>query len=244
MTGRAGDGGRGGGGQGTLFEARAGHVGHRQRLRERFQKGGAEALPDYELLELLLFRTIPRCDTKGLAKALIARFGSFAEVINAPEHLLFEVKGVGDKVVADLKLIRAASLRLLHGEIKRRPPLSSWKDVIAYCRAAAAFESKEQFRMLFLDKKNQLIADEVQQQGTVDHTPVYVREVIKRALELSATAIVLVHNHPSGDPSPSAADIDITRQIIAAGKPLGVVVHDHIIVGKYGHVSLKEMRLI
>lgn len=244
MAGRAGEGGGAGDGQGALFEARPSHAGHRQRLRERFQKGGAEALPDYELLELLLFRTIPRCDTKGLAKALIARFGSFAEVINAPEALLCEVKGVGEKVVGDLKLIRAASRRLLQGEIQRRSPLSSWKDVIAYCRATMAFESREQFRMLFLDKKNQLIADEVQQHGTVDHTPVYVREVVKRALELSATAIVLVHNHPSGDPSPSQADIEITRQIIAAGKPLGVVVHDHIIVGKYGHVSLRELRLI
>jgi DNA repair protein RadC len=239
MTGRTGEDSQGG-----LFEAEIGPVGHRQRLRDRLKQGGPEALPDYELLELLLFRAIPRRDTKELAKRLIARFGSFAEVINAPEGRLTEVKGVGERVVAELKLVRAASLRLMRGEILKRPALSSWRQVLDYCRAAMAFESREQFRILFLDKKNQLIADELQQQGTVDHTPVYVREVVKRALELSATAIVLVHNHPSGDPSPSRADVEITRQIIDAGKPLGVIVHDHIIVGKYGHVSLREQRLI
>jgi DNA repair protein RadC len=227
-----------------LFEAPPSHVGHRQRLRERFMKGGADALPDYELLELVLFGALPRRNTKELAKRLIARFGSFAEVINAPEALLAEVKDVGDAVITELKLVRAAALRLMRGELLERPVLSSWSEVLHYCRAAMGFESREQFRILFLDKKNHLIADEVQQEGTVDHTPVYVREVVKRALELSATAIVLVHNHPSGDPTPSRADIEMTRQIVEAAKPLGLVVHDHIIVGRQGHVSFKGLRLI
>jgi DNA repair protein RadC len=220
------------------------HTGHRERLRERFRQGGADAMPDYELLELVLFRAIPRRDTKDLAKRLIARFGSFAEVISAPEPRLREVKGVGDSVVTELKVIRSAALRLMHGEIRQRPVLSSWSQVIEYCRAAQGHETREQFRILFLDKKNQLIADEVQGSGTVDHTPVYVREVVKRALELAATAIVLVHNHPSGDPTPSRADIDMTKMIVDAGKPLGVLVHDHIIVGRHGHASFKAMRLI
>jgi DNA repair protein RadC len=230
--------------QGSFLEASPGYTGHRGRLRERFMSGGAEALPDYELLELVLFRAIPRRDTKDLAKRLIARFGSFAEVINAPEARLAEVKDVGQSVITELKLIRAASLRLMRGEIMGRPALSSWSQVLDYCRAAMGFETREQFRILFLDKKNQLIADEVQQEGTVDHTPVYVREVVKRALELSATAIVLVHNHPSGDPSPSRADIEMTKQIVDAAKPLGVTVHDHIIVGRNGHASLRGLRLM
>jgi DNA repair protein RadC len=230
--------------QGSFLEATPSYLGHRQRLRERFMNGGAEALPDYELLELVLYRAIPRKDTKELAKRLIARFGSFAEAINAPEARLREVKGVGESVIADLKIVRAAALRLMRGEILGRPALSSWSRVVDYCRAAMGFESREQFRILFLDKKNQLIADEVQQEGTVDHAPVYVREVVKRALELSATAIVLVHNHPSGDPTPSRADIEMTKQIVEAARPLGVLVHDHIIVGREGHVSLKGLRLI
>ena len=230
--------------QGSFLEVSPGYTGHRGRLRERFMSGGAEALPDYELLELVLFRAIPRRDTKDLAKRLIARFGSFAEVINAPESRLAEVKDVGQSVITELKLIRAASLRLMRGEIMGRPALSSWGQVLDYCRAAMGFETREQFRILFLDKKNQLIADEVQQEGTVDLTPVYVREVVKRALELSATAIVLVHNHPSGDPSPSRADIEMTKQIVDAAKPLGVTVHDHIIVGRNGHASLRGLRLM
>ncbi len=220
------------------------HAGHRQRLRDRFRNGGSEALPDYELLELVLFRALPRRDTKALAKRLLARFGSFAEVVNAPEPRLKEVKDVGDAVVTELKLVRAAALRLMRSQIMGRPALSTWKQVLDYLRAAQSYEHREQFRILFLDKRNQLIADEVQQQGTVDHTPVYVREVVKRALELSATAIVLVHNHPSGDPTPSRADIDMTKQIVAAAAPMGISVHDHIIVGRDGHASLKALRLI
>jgi len=220
------------------------YLGHRERLRRRFREAGPDALPDYELLELILFRAAPRRDTKPLAKALIARFGTFAEAVNAPEELLREVPGIGEAAVTELKLVRAAALRLMRGEVLERPVLSSWAQVLDYCRASMGFESKEQFRILFLDKRNQIIADEVQQTGTVDHTPVYVREVVKRALELSATAIVLVHNHPSGDPTPSRADIEMTRQIVAAAKPLGVLVHDHIIVGKQGHASLRGLGLI
>ena len=220
------------------------YLGHRERLRRRFREAGADALPDYELLELVLFRALPRRDTKGLAKRLIARFGSFAEVVNAPEPRLKEVKDVGDAVVTELKLIRAAALRLMRAEIMEKPALSSWKQVLDYLRAAQSYEHREQFRVLFLDKKNSLIADEVQQEGTVDHTPVYVREVVKRALELSATAIVLVHNHPSGDPTPSRADIDMTKQIVAAAAAMGIAVHDHIIVGRQGHTSLKSLHLI
>lgn len=233
------------GGQGSFFESTApSHAGHRHRLRERFRKGGHEPLPDYELLELVLFRAIPRRDTKELAKALISRFGSFAEVVNAPEHRLKEVKDVGEAVVTELKLVRAAAVRLIKAEIIERPVLSSWAEVLDYIKAVQAYEHREQFRILFLDKKNRLLGDEVQGEGTVDHTPVYVREVVKRALELSATAMILVHNHPSGDPTPSRADIDMTRLILEAARPLGVSVHDHIIIGRQGHASLRALKLI
>jgi DNA repair protein RadC len=218
--------------------------GHRARLRERFSSAGPDALSDYELLEMVLFTAQPRRDMKPLAKSLLKRFGSFAEVMHAPEHLLREVDGVGDASVNQLKLIAAAAMRITKGALRERTALSSWQNVIDYCRTSMAFSDKEQFRLLFLDKKNQMIADEVQQTGTVDHTPVYPREVIKRALELSATAIILVHNHPSGDPTPSQADITMTKAIIDIAKPLGIAVHDHIIVGRSGHASLKGMRLI
>jgi DNA repair protein RadC len=219
------------------------YSGHRDRMRERFRDAGAASLADYELLEVLLFRSIPQRDTKPLAKALLARFGSFAEVLGAPLHLLQEVKGVGPSVALDLKLVAAAAERMLKSEIKGRPVLSSWSQVIDYCRAAMAFEPREQFRILFLDKKNALIADEVQQTGTIDHTPVYPREVVRRALELSATAIIMVHNHPSVDPTPSRADIEMTKTIAETAKPLGISVHDHIIIGKSGHASMKGLRL-
>jgi len=220
------------------------HLGHRERLRRRFRDGGAEALPDYELLELVLFRPIPRLDVKPLAKALIARFGSFTEVLAATPERLREVPGIGDAVVTELKIVHAAGLRLIKGEISQRALLSSWSAVLDYCRAAMAFAEREQFRILFLDKKNGLIADEVQGIGTVDHTPVYPREVMKRALELGASAIILVHNHPSGDPTPSAADIDMTRRLIEAGDKLAVKVHDHIIIGRNGHASFRTLKLI
>lgn len=240
----------GDGPQGALWDAPAvtapppHHVGHRKRLRDRFRKGGAEALPDYELIEMILFRALPQGDTKPLAKALLAQFGSFPEVINAPEARLREVAGAGERVVDELKLVRAAALRLMQSQIVGRTVLGSWQAVLDYCRAAQGFDEKERFRILFLDKRNQLVADEVQQTGTVDHTPVYIREVVKRALELSASALILVHNHPSGDPTPSSADIDMTRQIVEAARPLGVQVHDHIIVGRSGYFSMKGKRII
>lgn len=220
------------------------NAGHRRRLKERFLAAGPEALADYELLELVLFSAIPRRDTKPIAKRLIEQFGSFAEAINAPPDRLKEVEGVGESAIVALKLARASALRLMRGDIMFRPALASWNAVLDYCRAAMGFETREQFRILFLDRKNKLIADEVQQEGTVDHTPVYIREVVKRALELSASAIILVHNHPSGDPTPSRADIDMTRQIVEAAKPLGITIHDHLIVGKHGHASLKGLKLM
>ncbi len=227
-----------------LAESPPHYLGHRDRLRTRFREAGSEAVTDYELLELVLFRALPRRDVKPLAKALIARFGSFAEVIAAPPQRLAEVDGISETTITDFKVVEAAARRLARGEVKSRPLLSSWSAVLDYCRASMAFADREQFRVLFLDKRNQLIADEVQQVGTVDHTPVYPREVVKRALELSATAVILVHNHPSGDPTPSQADIQMTQQIVAVAKPLGIAVHDHIIVGKQGHASFKGMRLI
>ena len=218
--------------------------GHRERLRGRFREAGVDALADYELLELVLFRTLPRRDVKPLAKQLIEKFGSFAEVVAAPAARLAEVPGVGETVVTDIKIIFAAAHRIAKGEVRKRPVLSSWSSVIDYCRTTMAFNDKEQFRVLFLDKKNTVIADEVQQTGTVDHTPVYPREIVKRALEHSATALILVHNHPSGDPTPSRADIQMTRTIVDIAKPLGISVHDHIIVGKDGHTSFRGLKLL
>ena len=223
----------GSGKDGFAEAAKPHYLGHRERLRKRFREGGAESLPDYELLELVLFRAMPRRDTKPLAKAVLSRFGTFAEAINAPEDRLLEVPGLGEAAVTELKLIRAAALRLMRGEVLERPVLSSWQGVLDYCRAAMGFAAKEQFRILFLDKRNQIIADEVQQEGTVDHTPVYVREVVKRALELSATAIVLVHNHPSGDPTPSRADIEMTK-LSLAGPKYPEVLHYFNLLGFFG----------
>jgi DNA repair protein RadC len=220
------------------------YLGHRERLRERFLDAGPEAVTEYELLELVLFRAIPRRDVKPLAKELIARFGSFAEVVAAPRQRLGEIEGLGEAAIAEIKIVQAAANRLARGEAKKRTVLSSWSAVLDYCRTVMAFSDKEQFRVLFLDKRNQVIADEVQQTGTVDHTPVYPREVVKRALELSATAVILVHNHPSGDPTPSRADIQMTQSIVEIAKPLGISVHDHIIVGKEGHASFKGLKLI
>jgi DNA repair protein RadC len=227
-----------------LAEATPHYYGHRERLRARFREAGDDSVSDYELLELVLFRAIPQRDVKPLAKELIAKFGSFGEVVAAPAKRLAEVKGIGDAVITELKIVHAAASRLARGQLKGRPVLSSWSTVLDYCRTAMAFADKEQFRILFLDKRNQLIADELQQVGTVDHTPVYPREVVKRALELSSTAIILVHNHPSGDPTPSRADIQMTQSIAEIAKPLGISVHDHIIVGKEGHASLKGLKLI
>ncbi len=227
-----------------LAEASPHYLGHRERLRERFLDAGPDAVTEYELLELVLFRAIPRRDVKPLAKALIAKFGSFGEVVSAPRLRLREIDGLGEAAIAEIKIVQAAANRLARGQAKKRTVLSSWSAVLDYCRSTMAFAEKEQFSIIFLDKRNQIIADEVQQKGTVDHTPVYPREVVKRALELSATAIILVHNHPSGDPTPSRADIQMTQSIVEIAKPLGISVHDHIIVGKEGHTSFKGLKLI
>ena len=218
--------------------------GHRDRLKTRFQTTGGDALPDYELLELLLFQSLPRRDTKPIAKALLTRFGSFSEVLAAPEGELLKVTGLGPAAVHHLKLVLAAAQRFARDPVRERPLFASGSAVVEYCRAVMAYEAVEQFRVLFLDKRNMLIADEVQQTGTVDHTPVYPREVVKRALELSATAIILVHNHPSGDPTPSTADIQMTKQVVDTAKSLGIAVHDHLIIGRNGQVSFRGLKLM
>ncbi|MCG6856468.1 MAG: DNA repair protein RadC [Salaquimonas sp.] len=218
--------------------------GHRERLRKKFREHGADSLADYELLELLLFRSIPRRDVKPLAKKLIAEFGSLSEVLAASISRLEKAGGLSENSAADLKIVQAAATAMTGGQVRGKTVLGSWQQVLEYCRIAMAFEEREQFRLLFLDKKNQLIRDEVQQVGTVDHTPVYPREVVRRALELSATAIILVHNHPSGDPTPSRADIAMTHTIIEIAKPMGITVHDHIIIARDGHASMKGLQLI
>lgn len=220
------------------------HSGHRERLRERFLKGGADALPDYELLEMLLFLAQPRRDVKPLAKALIQRFGSFAEAISAEPRALAQVEGVGDVAIAALKTVQAAAVRLARESVLERPVLGNWQKLIDYCRSSMAYEPTERFRVLYLNRRNALIADEVQQKGTVDHTPVYPREVVKRALELGATALIMVHNHPSGDSDPSKADIEMTKEVRDAAAKLGIVLHDHIVVSRQGHSSFKALGLL
>jgi DNA repair protein RadC len=220
------------------------HLGHRERLRTRAATGGLAALPDYELLELLLLRTFPRGDVKPVAKALLARFGSLQAALSAPLSDLRQVSGVGDAAALDLKLLHEATVRMARSEAARRPVISSWSALLAYVRVSLAHEPREQFRALFLDKKNQLLADELVQDGTVDHAPVYPREIMRKALELSACALILVHNHPSGDPTPSQADIVMTRQIVEAGRSLSIVVHDHLVVGRDGVASFKALGLI
>jgi DNA repair protein RadC len=222
------------------------YLGHRDRLRQRLREGGEDALPDYELLELALFAAIPRQDVKPLAKRMLDAFdGDLAELVAAPRERLKEIDGVGDAVVDQLKVIRAAANRLLRQKAKKADvTLSSWRALIDYCMAQMAREQTEQFRILFLDRKNKLLRDEVQGRGTVDHTPVYPREVVKRALELGASAIILVHNHPSGDPTPSSSDVDMTKHIIDAAKTLDITVHDHLIIGRHGHASLKQLGLM
>ncbi len=213
-------------------------------MRERFLKGGADALADYELLEMLLFLAHPRADTKPLAKRLIARFGSFAGVLSAEPARIQDVDGAGETTAAAIKIARAAAERLARADAKRESVLSSWQALTDYVRVAMAREAREQFRVLFLNRKNILIADEIQGQGTVDHTPLYPREVVKRALELGATAVILVHNHPSGDPTPSKADIEMTREVRDAAQKLGIALHDHIVVAGRGIKSFKEMGLL
>ncbi|MBV1703930.1 MAG: DNA repair protein RadC [Hyphomicrobiales bacterium] len=229
----------------TVDDGGAPHfLGHRERLVARFVEIGGEALPDYELLELVLFKALPRRDVKPVAKALIARFGGFAGVLAAPLDRLTEVEGVGRSTAIHLKAIEAAAQRQARGAIEARTSLTSFTAVLDYCRSRMAHSDREHFRILFLDKRNQLIRDEKQAEGTVDHVPVYPREVVRRALELAATAVILVHNHPSGDPTPSQADVKMTREVAAAAATVGVVVHDHLIVARDGHASLKGLGLI
>ena len=218
-----------------------GHAAHRKRLRRRFLDGGATALADYELLELLLTMAIPRGDVKPAAKALMARFETFDAVVNASVDELRTVQGLGEVAPVAIKVVRAAADRLLRAELAGKDVLSSFDAVLAYCKAAMAFEEREQFRVLFLDRKNRLIADEVEQKGTVDRAPVYPREVARRALELNATALILVHNHPSGDPTPSRADIAMTAEVVAALKAVDVTVHDHVVMARGGHASLRAL---
>jgi DNA repair protein RadC len=224
--------------------APAHYHGHRDRLRLRARRSGPASLPDYELLELFLYRSIPRADVKPLAKTLVARFGGLAGVLGASVADLRQVPGVGEAVALDLKLMQEAALRMGRETLAKRPLISSWSALLAYVRAELAQEAKEQFRVLFLDKKNQLIADEQLGSGTVDHAPVYPREVARRALELSSSAVILLHNHPSGDPSPSPADVDMTRQIVEALRPLRISVHDHLVVGRDGVASFKALSLL
>jgi DNA repair protein RadC len=220
------------------------HLGHRERLRERVLNGGFAALHDYEALELYLFRTFPRGDQKALAKALLARFGSLSGVLSASMEDLQQVKGVGDACAMDLKLVHELAQRMGLETVAKRPVISSWSALLAYVKVALKHEPREQFRVLFLDRKNQLIADEVMNEGTVDHAPVYPREVVRRSLELSASSVILVHNHPSGDPTPSSADVAMTRQIVDAAKVLGLGVHDHLVVGRDGVASFKALGLM
>lgn len=219
------------------------YVGHRQRLRERFLTAGNDALADYELLELLLFPAIPRKDIKPLAKELIQRFGSFAGVINAETRELLAIPGLGDVSVTAIKITQTAIHRVLREEVRDRPVLSNWQRVLDYCRVLMAHRQVEEFRLLFLDRKHGVIADELQATGTIDHTPVYPRQVVKRALELGAASIIMVHNHPSGDPTPSRADIEMTKEVAKSAASLGVQLHDHVIVGRHKHASLKAMGL-
>ncbi len=219
------------------------YSGHRDRLRQRFLKSGIDALADYEILELILFSAIPRRDVKPLAKSLIQHFGSFQSVLHAsPEQL--ENFGLSEISAVTIRLIQASALHLMKQDLLKRPVLNSWTKLVDYLQATMAREQKEHFRLLFLNKKNELIADEIQQSGTVDHTPAYPREIMKRALELGATALILAHNHPSGDPTPSRADIEMTEAIMEAGKPFSIVIHDHIIVSRNGTNSMRNMGLI
>jgi len=220
------------------------HAGHRQRLRERFQKSKGNDLADYELIELLLFAAMPRRDVKPIAKALLKRFGSFAGVLNADSAELQKTDGIGEVAAVSLLAVRQAAVRLLQDDVMNQPVLGSWQSLMDYCRVSMGHNKTEQFRVLFLNRKNVLIADELQQEGTIDHTPVYPREVIKRALELSASALILVHNHPSGDPTPSPADIEMTRELQGAGEKLGISLHDHVVVSKSGNSSFKTLGLL
>ena len=218
--------------------------GHRERLRQRFLSGGHMAMPDYEILELMLFDAIPRIDVKPLAKTLLATFGDLPGVLGASRHRLLQVPGTNEKVYLLLRLSEAFAHRLARAKVVDRSVISSWDDLVDYCRTVMAHRETEAFRILFLDAKNVLLADEEQAKGTVNHVPVYPREVAKRALELNASSIILVHNHPSGDPTPSQADIVMTERVQTACKAIGVLVHDHVVIGKAEEVSFRQLGLL
>ena len=219
-------------------------IGHRKRLRERLRRGGHMALHDYELLELILFRALPRRDVKPLTRNLLDRFGDLSGVLSATDARLLEVTGIGQEVITEFRLIEAVALNFRQSRIMQKPALANWNQMINYCRTKIAEKNREEFHVLFLDKKNHIIADELMGSGTVDHAPVYPREVIKRALELSASALILVHNHPSGDPTPSKADIDMTNKLYALASQYNIVVHDHLIIGRVDEVSFKNLGLL
>lgn len=225
-------------------QAQPHYHGHRERLRQRLLESGGASLADYEVLELLLFGAKPRADVKPLAKALLTRFGSLPAVIGADQYALEQISGMGPAAIAALKIVQECAARMAREEVLDRPVIASWDRLLAYCRIVMAQEKVEQFRVLFLDRKNKLIADETQQRGTVDHTPVYPREVVKRALELGATGVILVHNHPSGDPTPSRADIEMTKELSEAMHRLGIQIHDHVIIASSGNVSFKSLGLL
>ncbi len=220
------------------------YLGHRQRLRRKLLDKGPDSLADYELLELLLAQALPRIDVKPLAKTLIKEFGGFAGAIAAEPAALLKIKGMGEGAVAGLKTVRAAALLMTKQELVDRPVIGNWQKLLDYCRITLAEEKTEQFHLLFLDHKNALIADERQQSGTIDHAPVYPREVVKRALELGASAIIMLHNHPSGDPTPSKDDVAMTKAVAAAAEKLGILLHDHVVVGRKGHASLRSLGLL
>ena len=237
----------------TATKSKPHHAGHRERLRGRARQAGLDSLPDYELLELFLFRSQPQGDVKPLAKALLARFGSLSAVLASPLEDLTSIKAedtkgraksIGAETALDLMALHEVARRITRQEVEKRPVISSWTALLAYVRVSMQHEAREQFRVLYLDKKNQLIRDEILNRGTVDHAPVYPREVVRRALELSSSALILVHNHPSGDPTPSRADIDMTRQIIEAARALSIEVHDHLVVGRHGVSSFKQLGLM
>ncbi len=220
------------------------YSGHRQRLRERFVTSGAESLQDYELIEMLLFMAIPRRDVKPLAKTLLSTFGSLSELMSSSHSALAQVEGISENTATAIKTVSSIAERMVKQDIMQKPILNNWARLMDYCYMTMAHETREHFRILFLNKKNELIADEIQNSGTVDHTPAYPREVMKRSLELGATAIILMHNHPSGDPKPSQADIDMTNKIILAAEPFNIAIHDHVIIARNGYTSFRNEGLI
>jgi len=230
--------------QSNIKKSKPHYTGHRQRLRERFLIGGADALQDYELLELLLFMALPRRDVKPLAKELLSAYGSLSALMNAPHAGLSQIEGISENTATAIKTVTAIAGRMMKQELMEQPLLNNWTRLMDYCHMGMDFETKEHFRILFLNKKNMLIADEIQASGTIDHTPAYPREIMKRALELGATAMILMHNHPSGDPKPSQADIDMTQMIIESSRPFSITVHDHIVMARGCHFSFKQEGLI